>query len=70
MSAGRESSLKLKNQKEKLKKRITTLNKKIRRCIPSRSFDLRTVAHSEIKVGYLNKKKNRKGHYCSPFTRL
>ncbi|GAH72750.1 unnamed protein product, partial [marine sediment metagenome] len=57
MSPGRESSLKLQNQKKKLKKRITTLNKKIRRCVPSKSFDLRSVAHSEIKVGCLNKKK-------------
>ncbi len=57
MFPGRESSLKVQDQKEKLKRRIITLNKETKRCIPSKSFDLRSVAHSEIKVGCLNKKK-------------
>jgi len=57
MSPRRGTSLKLQDQKEKLKRRIITLNKETKRCIPSKSFDLRSVAHSEIKVGCLNKKK-------------
>lgn len=60
MSAHRGTSLKVQNQKERLKRRIITLNKETKRCIPSKQYDLRSVAHSEIKAGCLNRKKIRR----------
>lgn len=57
MFLGREISLELQDQKKRVKKRIITLQKKLKALVPYKSFDLTRVAHSEIKVGYLNKRK-------------